>query len=421
MIFGENYTVNMDNPNLPMVKEKFHYPALYNGGLPAEILPEPLFKKRIRIIKWADFFQYQTNKMITFQIIPHADVTNNTKRLWKAIYKMYEMYETTGSRIERQGLKFTYREKDRFWFDVIFKQEKGQKKIEFYVSTSEYQAQKLKRKLENKMSITMKAADIQNLQVPFENTIVQEMKYLNHDIFSLNTNSQDTKTPIANILNTIDELTFDGDFARLSICNEIENRRKWVKTAQWAFEKLSKGKVPQRANAGGKMLSKGLKTSIAGVLNEINSLLTDTFQAINNSFFKSEKEFKKEKVIKKAYSLEDEIGTSRISHEKANTPVFKSRIRVISHSKDRLTRETIGETLALSFADLAETNELTGVKVKINGRVLEVIEELNTLQLSKKTKLDPNANIISTDEMSKLALQMPVKELQRKYADELKP
>src|SRR5690606_13449905 len=129
---------------------------------------------------------------------------------------------------------------------------------------------------------------------------------------------------------------YDGDFARLSICNEAENRQKWIKSAQWAFEKASKGKVPQRPNLSGKRLGNGLKVAVAGIVNEINDLLTDTFQAFSNVFFKSEKDFKKEKVIQQAFSIQEEIGTTRINHEKANLPVFKSHIRVAAHSKDRL-------------------------------------------------------------------------------------
>jgi hypothetical protein len=399
-----------------------YLPVLYQGGVPAEItvqVVERPAKRKIQSIQWREVYEVKKNKMVVYRIIPHSDVTNNNKRLWRAIYKMYEMYETPGSRLERNGFKFTYREKDFFWFDVIFKQENGQKKIEFYVSTSEYQAQKLKRKLENKMSVTITESTIDNLQIPTTNTIVQEMQYLHHDIFSLNTNSNDTKTPIANILNTLDELQYDGDFARLSVCNEAENRKKWVKNSQWAFEKLNNGKVPQRASAGGRLIINGAKVGIAGFVNEINDLLRDTLQAVANSFLKSDKEFLKEKVIKKAYTLQDEIGTNRVSHEKGNLPVFKSRIRVAAHSEDKLTLDSIAETLSLSLSDLTETNELRGVKIKFKKRKLQVINELNTLTLSRATKLSPDVNLIGTDEMSKLSLMMPGKELQRKYADAL--
>jgi len=416
---------------LTMKNELIHWqvdnagvPAIYNGGLPAELIPKvktPWFK-RIKNVSWSDFFQIEENKIVVYRIVPHTNVTNNNKRLWKAIHKMYEMYNKSSSRREREGFKITYREKDYFWFDVLFRQEDGEKKIEFYVSTSEYQAEKLKRKLENKMDVTIEETEIGRLEVPKENTIIQEMKYLNHDIFSLNTNQNDTKTPIASVMNTLDELQDDGDFARLSICNEVEDRQKWIKNAKWAVEKLNKGNVPQRANVSTKKVSAAFKTGLTGLINEVNDLLVDTFQAITNVFFESDKAFKKDKVIEKGYGLEDEISATKrtnASIEKVNAPTFKSRIRVAAHSRDKLTRETIGETLSLSISELAENNELHGVKIKFNGRRVEVIDEMNTLKLSKRSKFDGDVNLISSDEMNKLALQMPNKELQRRYEDAL--
>lgn len=418
--------------NLPIVwqTENAGVPALYNGGLPAEFNTKNATKikglwinKKIKTVaKLKDYYKYKKNDMVVFRITPHAGVTNNNKRLWKAIYKMYEMYEGKGSRIERDRFKFTFREKDYFWFDVVFRQVNGQKKVEFYVSTSEYQATKLKRKLENKMKVTIEKADIKDIEIPKDNTIIQELKYLKHDIFSLNTNTNDNQTPISSIMNTLDELQHDGDFARLSICNEAENRQKWIKNAQWAMEKLKGGKVPQRANLNSKKITAFTKASLSNVVNEVNELLIDTFQAITNVFFKSDKPLKKEKIMPKGYSLEDEINATRLSnasYEKINLPVFKNRTRIAAHSHDKLTRETLAETLALATGEMSENNELNAIKINFNGRKYEIIEELNTLRLSNKTKYDPDVNLVSTDEMAKLGLQMPQKELQRKYADEL--
>lgn len=380
------------------------------------VIEQPQEKKRPSV---SNYFKYVRNNMVVFRIIPHADVTNNNKRLWRALYKMYEMYEKPGTRLERDGFKFTFREKDYFWFDVVFRQVNAKKSIEFYVATSEYQAQKLKRKIENKMSVTFTEVSIKALHIPEENTIVQEMKYLKHDIFSLNSNTADVKTPISTILSALDELNNDGDIARLSICNEVENRNKWVKNAQWTYEKASKGKVPQRPVISGKRILNVAKAGIGAIINEINDLINDTLEAINNSFFKSDKKIKKEEVIKKAYSLEEEIGTTRLNREKGNLPVFRTHIRIAAHSDDRLTRYSLSESLALSYSDLTETNELIGVKVTANGKRIKVIQEMNTLQLSDTTKYDPNVNLVSTDEMSKLALMMPNRELQRKYAEAL--
>ncbi|MGE7839629.1 ATP-binding protein [Lysinibacillus sp. NPDC093712] len=400
-----------------------YYPAVVSEYLPAlrEEKTKTVFSfdKIKHAFKSSNYFKYVRNNMIVYRIIPHADVTVNNKRLWRALHKMYEMYEKRGTRLEREGFKFTFREKDLFWFDVLFKQRDGNKSVEFYVATSEYQAQKLKRKIENKMSVTFTEASIEDIHIPNENTIVQELRYLKHDIFSLNHNANDTKTPIGNLLNVIEELQFEGDTARLSICNEVENRNKWVKNAQWTYEKAAKGKVPQRPTLNGKRIGNAIKIGAGAVVNEINDLLTDIFQALSNAFFKSDKGIEKKAVISKAHSLEDEIGTTRLNREKGNLPVFSSHIRIASHSVDRLTRDSVSESISLALQDLTDTNELQGVKISNKKKQEKIIEEMNKLQLNFTTRNDPNVNLVSTDEMSKLALMMPNKDLQRKYADAL--
>lgn len=401
-------------------------PAVRSNTLPSVIteptvINTPWYKRKPKIVtvQLDDYFEYEENKMVVFRITPHANVAGNNKKLWRSIHKMYEMYDGFRSRLDRKGMKFHYREKDYFWFDVIFRKVNGEKKIEFYVSTSEFQAGKLKRRIENQMNVTLEEVGLEAVHIPAEDTVVQNLKYLRHDIFSLNTSSNDRQTPLASTLNTVDELQYDGDIARLSIFNEAEPRQKWVKNAVWAREKLSKGKVPQRTNMSPKKAVPFIKTGLAGLINEINSLVTDTFDAIQNSFFKSDTKFEKEKVIEKGYTLEDEINATKLSGaslEKVNLPVFKTHIRVAAHSQDRLTRETLGETLALSLNEIGDNNELHGVKIR---KPKEVIGELNTLKPSNNTKYDMDVNLMSTDEMNKLALQMPSRELQLKYADEM--
>lgn len=361
---------------------------------------------------------YERNEMVVYRIIPHADVANNNKRLWRTIYKMYEMYERSSSRLVRDGFKFTYREKDVFWFDVIFRLKDGKKAIEFYVATSEYQAAKLKRKIENKINATIKEASIDDLYVPDKNTIIQELHYLKHDIFSIHTNTSDVKTPIANILHTVDELLTDGDMARFSVSAEAENRSKWIKSAQWAYEKAASGKVPQRATINGRRLLGAVKVGISALINEVHDFITDVLEALNSSFIKASKSYEKAPVIKKVFSIEDEIGTSRLDRSKGNLPVFRTHIRTAAHAEDRLTRDSLSESLALSLQDLAESNELHATKV-VGKKHNRIINELNTLHLTAQTRYDANVNLVSTDEMAKLALMLPNRELQVKYADAL--
>ncbi|MGR5980848.1 hypothetical protein ACT7DJ_34675 [Bacillus cereus] len=124
MIQGDNFVIlDMENTHLPVIREPIYLPVPYEK--PKKVKKNWFKRKQTYSLK--EFLTVERNEMIVYRIIPHADVSNNTKRLWRAIYKMYEMYESNGSRLERDGLKFHYREKDYFWFDVVFKQIEGKK------------------------------------------------------------------------------------------------------------------------------------------------------------------------------------------------------------------------------------------------------------------------------------------------------
>lgn len=302
--------------------------------------------------------------MKTYRLIPHSGVTNNNRRLWRNIHML-------GSKLQ---------------YDIVF--EHG--KIEFYITGEE----QLKRKLENKLAVTLIEAEL-----PPPAGSVRELRYLNHDIFSLNTNATETQTPISSILNTVDELQ-EGDTARLSFSLEPEPRKKWSKNSQWTLEKMKKGKVPQRANFNIKKLMPLVQTGFAAIANEVNDFVTDTFQAIDNMFFASSKKFNHGKVIEKGYGLEDEINARKLSAaslEKANLPVFRTHIHAMSNNEFAL------ETLTMALGEVAGDNELQARKVKEY----------------KIPKFDPDVNLISTDELSKICLQMPSSDLQRRYAEEL--
>lgn len=409
------------------------YPVLRGSQVPVlrdrgeitrgEILEvkRPWYKKKFKIeaVKLENYYEYVENKMITYQVIPHTKITGHNKRLWNTIHKMYAIYGGLKERVKFERFKVYHREKDYFWYDIVMRQEGDRKKIEFYVSTSEFLSVQLKRKIENMMQVTLKEVSVDKVKIPEENTDVREVKYVRHDIFSLNTHVTERQTPIASILNTVEELQDDGDMVRFSVCNEVEGRGKWTKNALWARERIGKGNIPQRANIGVKSAFPYIKTGVTGIVNEVYDLLMDTFSAVSEIFFKEYGDVKKEKVVEKGYTLEDEIKSTRLSSaslDKVNKPVFRTHIRVASHSKNLLTRDILGETMVIAVNDMAEDNELNGVKVR---RPKELVNELNTLKVSKATKYKVDTNLMSVDEMSKMVLQMPTKEIQMKYVDEM--
>ncbi len=361
--------------------------------------------------------------MITFKITPHLSVTNNqNSKMWLMLNKIYEVYESLPARISRNGFKFTVREKDTIWFDVVFKQEKGARKIEFYVSTSEVWSKKLREIIENYMKVTIEEVDQAAIAIPEGYVNMRELGLARHDIFSLNANATEQTSPIGSIMSAMNDISDDGDFARLSICSEAFSRKQWLKNASWAHDKLSKGKTPQRAKITPDKVGKVLKVGLIVFLNEIYGLLNDMLNAISNTFFKSEKSFEKKPAIDKKSALLDEIHaakTSRKTSTKLNQPVWRTHIRVAAKTNEPLLSELIVNTIGSAFSELAGDNELLPVKVRFKKRRQEVIEELNTLHLSRNTVMNVDVSLLSCDELAKVSMQLPTAIIQQRHENEL--
>lgn len=396
-------------------------------------------RKKVEPIEWNKFFQINSNQYKTYQLVPHLNMSNAQNRhLWTAMHKAYELYHSIPSRLDwrfKDGFKVTFRPKDFVWFDMVLRNTKADgKKVEFFFTTTETMADKMKNILENKWNVTVKEAISEQIKVSEKHTDIYEMKYMHHDIFSLNTNHQHQTTPIGSLLHSLEELE-EGDFARISICNERENRKKWLGSSSWALKKLSKGHVPKRPNASGKHLISAFGKIFVSIMNEVIKLLQDVLNAFNNVFSPNSKSFDS-KTIQNKNELKDELHTLKVSDrtkEKANASVWRSHFRVAVHSEKKFNRDNISNILVSGYSELAENNELKPVKVrfggiditfkgmniKVKGRKSEIIEELNTFELSKKTKTDINPNLISCDELGRI-IQLPTAELQRRYEDAIK-
>jgi hypothetical protein len=377
----------------------------------------------IKRIKLSEYFSLRKNKMITFKITPNISVSNNQNhKMWRMLHKLYEVYEATPSRITRNGFHFTYRERDNIWFDTVFRQKDGKKSVEFFISTTEVWAKKLRETIENYMKVTIEEVEVCSLSIPEGDIKLREINLTRHDIFSLQIDAREQSSPIGSIMSTLNDITSDGDFARLSVCTEAFGREKWLKNASWAHEKLTKGKVPQRAKITlGKVLTV-LKIGLITILNEMYDVINDTLNAVSNVFFKSENKYDKKSAINKKEALSSEINSTQLSSKsssKINQPVWRTHIRVATKTNDPLRSELIMNTVGSAFSEIAGDNELIPVKINFKKRQKEVVDELNTLQLSNRTKVDGDVSLLSCDELSKVSLQLPTATIQQKHEDAL--
>lgn len=380
-----------------------------------------MVNKRITSIKLSDYFSLQRNEMVTFKLTPHVSVTNNTNaKLWRMLHKMYEVYDGVKSRTDLSKWRVNIREKDTIWYDVVFRAGK----VEFYVSTSAIWAKKLRETLAQYVKATVEEVDGSVLSVPQGDAIVSELQLARHDIFSLDVRQSEQTSPIAAVMSTLNDVTESSDYARLSVCVDVMNRRKWAQQASWAHEKLSKGKVPQRGKLTASKANKAVKTGIVTFVNEIYDLLNDMLNAISNTFFKSDKGYENKPIIdrNKQSALIEEINARKLSdksNNKINQPVWKSRVRVVSTSDDPLRAQLAINTLTSAFSELAGDNELQAVKVHTRARKEEIIDELNTLHLSARTKADGDVSLLSCDELAKVALQLPTAAVQQHWESAL--
>jgi hypothetical protein len=380
--------------------------------------------KRIEAIKLSDYFAYQRNRMITYRIIPHISVANNSNaKMWRVLHKMYEIYDGMPSRISREGFKFTFREKDSIWFDIVFRQVDGKKSVEFYASTSEIWAKKFREIIENYMRVTVEEVAIDALKVSEHSDVtLRELRLARHDIFALNTNATEQTSPIASILTALDDISENGDFARLSVCSEVVDRATWAKSAEYGRDKLVKGKVPQRAKLTAGKAKSGIKHGLITMFNELYDVLNDILAAFSNVFFKSERPIEKKAAFEKRNPLIDEINSTELSkrsNAKQNQPVFKTHIRVAAHCENKLRSELVVNSISSAFSEIAGDNELIPFKVRLKARKKEIVEELNTLRLSKTTKADGDVSLLSCDELAKVSMQMPTAAIQQRYETDL--
>jgi hypothetical protein len=241
------------------------------------------------------------------------------------------------------------------------------------------------------MKVTIEEVETDVLKIPDKKDIVlQEIRLSRHDIFSLRINATEQTTPIASILTALDDISMDGDFARLSVCAETFNRKQWAQNGHWANEKLQKGKIPVRARITPSKVQKALKTGISTFANEVYDVLNDIMNAVSNTFFKSDKGFEKKNMIDpRKNALIEELNSSKPSTksaEKLNQPVWKTHIRVAAVTENKLRADLVANTISSAFSEIAGDNELLPFKVRLKARKREVIKELNTLHLSKDNK-----------------------------------
>lgn len=392
-----------------------------------------ILKNKIKTIPWNQFFEIEEEKITVFKLIPHTSLLNNQNyKLWRTLHGIYNK---PLERLKRNGLKFRYRIKERIWFDITFKsKEKGiddkgnpiyDKEINYYLATPSYLSEHVKHHFEDhfrlkSLGITLEQVDIEETQIPEENTNVCDLKLEKHNVFSLEADYQKQNTPISFLMNCINDVR-GNDIAKISICAEPYNRLKWNSMSESIHEKFKKGKSPKRLRLNGKNVFQIVLSIFDSLYTQIESFINEIIDIVDSlgskekrkNYYEKQRIKQQSDMDKKKIMIDGKLSPS--TDRKKNAPVFKTHIRISSHSNDETRREMTKRAIVTAFDQLSENNELKAIELSKKEQKAS-LKEMNNFKLTMYSKTDTDTNIMSNYELGKL-IQLPTADLQQEYED----
>ncbi len=393
-----------------------------------------------------------------FKLIPDKSITNYSNyKFFKDMAELEEIHNIrdnlkrlgdfgkslfTGVKSEK-GFKIVYKPQTNYvWYEVVLKH----KSINFYVTCFKSNEDFVKLKLEQVFpNAPIEVVNENETHIPEENTLIADLKLQRHNFFSIHTNYKEQAQPIEDIIATGEDLR-EGDILKFSMRVQPYDRNYWsYKAEEWEAQ-VRKGKVPKR-----------LRVSKSGIINGLFGLSDFAFQKLGELFREIHsiafKKHQTQQIIIQHSSMESrEIGDiSRQTHYKMTAPVFRTALRVVSHSEDETRRTMNLKSLSGAFIDVKDTNNAivrTGIYEKPVGRITSyspereekkgkrnkkrkdggnsaeawvwknVYDEANNYKITPLTHLDIDYNIMCDKELGKLQM-LPTAKIQKKHMSKM--
>lgn len=385
--------------------------------------------------KIAPFVEVQREELTCFRITPDKSITNYNN--YKFFKDVFELDKTNNVREILKSLfgilrdilmfrkprnfKIVYKPATNYvWYEIIMKHDS----INFYVVCSKSNEDFVKLKLEQCFpNAPIEIADIKETTIPEENTVISDLKLQRHNYFSIRTDRSERAQPIEDILMNAEDVK-EGDVLKFMLRVQPYDANYWsYKCEEWA-EMVRKGKTPKRLRV--------TKEGIAGMLFGISEFgfqkLGELFRMLHDIAFK--KPETTQIIVNHAEAERREIGAiSKQTNYKQTAPVFKTDIKIVSHSKDETRRWMNLKSLSNSFVDLKDTNNslvrtTTYTKPEKSNKVKEltwrwVYSEINDHKVTPVSLFDIDYNIMCDKELGKLNM-LPTADIQRKFEGRMK-
>ena len=334
----------------------------------------------------------------TYKLIPDINIKNlNNVAL---LQSMSSCYMDTFNRISLNGVK----ELTKFYFDI----ELSQNQAGFYLTVPRNVEDLVINKAKtiwNKANIHPEALET---QFNVSNTECAELVLKDYNFKSLSTDKSDL-FPLTNIMSLTKTLR-ENERVRVSICLEPIKRTNWIAMASDEKKQFKAGKRMDREISKSEQLFKMGVKGAETLLNYYIEYQMLIFEAILGTIIPSNDEEKKQTInITLTQDNTDMMfnrldGINHNSNYKMTAESFKTRILVLSDSKDHQRAKMNLLTVANAYKDLSDDNELV-LRFPHRKHIKDFLEHNFT---------GSNDCILCDREVAKL-IQLPQATLQKLY------
>lgn len=419
-----------------------------------------LESKKSKIIDWTgipQLLEVKTEPLVCFKIIPDRSITNYSNyKFFKDVSELDKLStlkenlkiigkysKSLFKREERDEFKLVYLPQTNYvWYEIVIKE----KEINFYIICYESNSNFVKGKLEQVFpNAPIDYAPIQETWIPEENTLIADLKLQRHNFFSIYTNYQEQAQPIEDILATAEDVK-ENDILKFSLRVQPYDRNYWSYKAEEWEASVRKGKPPKRI----RVTKTGILNGIFGISEFAFQKLGDLFREIHEIAFKKPQ---KHIIVNHTSQESREIGgISRQTSYKMTAPVFRTTMRVASHSNDFTRRVMNLKSMSNSFIDVKDTNNSivrTAIyekpdllsesdkktlldrllkreqKPKKESKSIEewhwknVYNEVSSQKVTMATHMDIDYNIMCDKELGKIQM-LPTAKVQREHSSKMK-
>lgn len=352
-----------------------------------------------------EFVEIPPELMITYKIKPDYTIDNSNND--SLIHSLSTIYKSPRERLNIRAFK--YYPQQKVYFDIIFRHNR----VNFYCSVPKDYSELVVGKMKtiwNKSEISR--TEISNINsFNKKKTCLCEMVLKDFNFKSIST-SKNNLYPLTNMMG-ITKLLKESEQVRINIAIEPINRQNWYAVAKDEFKSYKEGRqVNNEMGTKEKAIKAGFKGAEIGLelYLEFKMLLFESVMGIVMPE-------KKEEIPKFEIKL-DSIEAIKKQNEmnrltpnttyKMTAETFKTRITVMSESKD-LNRANMNMlSVANNYKDLNGDNELI-VRTLTRTEQEKLFDRIMNFNVMTRNKC-----VLSDKELAKL-IQLPQKDLQNEY------